>query len=331
MNKLIAAGAALALALCATAAAAQDKKKLEIIVFPGGFNWPLWTAQQEGLFAKEGLEVNLTPTPNSQFQLTETHNGKFHIAMTAIDNVIAYQEEQGPVKLDKPEFFAFMGGDNGFLSLVTVPEVKKFSDLKGKTLSVDAMTTGYAFVLRDLIARNKLKQTDVTYVPAGGVLERWRALDEKKHAGTMLISPFDVLAKAKGNNILARAADVYGHYQGLVGAARRSWAKQNEKELVGYIRAYRGAVAWLYDRKNKDKAIALLRAKLPNMDEKTAEATYGVLLGDKGGFFRNAGIDWAGVNTVLALRAKYAEPKKKLGEGSKYVDLAYYNKATPKK
>jgi hypothetical protein len=39
----------------------------------------------------------------------------------------------------------FMGGDNGFLSLVTQPDIKSYGDLKGKTLSVDALTTGYAF------------------------------------------------------------------------------------------------------------------------------------------------------------------------------------------
>jgi ABC-type nitrate/sulfonate/bicarbonate transport system substrate-binding protein len=53
-----------------------------------------------------------------------------------------------------------MGGDNGFLSLVTVPEVKTYADLMGRTLSVDALTTGYAFVLLDLLERGGLKRGD---------------------------------------------------------------------------------------------------------------------------------------------------------------------------
>ena len=52
-----------------------------------------------------------------------------------------------------------MGGDGGFLSVVAQPSVKSFADLKGKTLSVDAMTTGAAFVLRELVARNGLSET----------------------------------------------------------------------------------------------------------------------------------------------------------------------------
>jgi hypothetical protein len=66
-----------------------------VIVFPGGFNWPIWVAQDNGYFARGGIEVELTNTPNSVFQLINLIDGKFDIAMTAIDNVVAYMEGQG--------------------------------------------------------------------------------------------------------------------------------------------------------------------------------------------------------------------------------------------
>ena len=135
--------------------------------------------------------------------------------MTAIDNVVAYSEGQGAAKVDvEPDIFAFMGGDNGFLRLVAVPEVKSFADLKGKQISVDALTTGYAFVLRKLLENGGLKPDDIEFVSAGGGLERFNALMEKKHAATLLISPFDVSAEAKGFNRLANADEALGHYQG---------------------------------------------------------------------------------------------------------------------
>src|SRR5256885_11077471 len=118
---------------------------VNLIVFPGGFNWPVWVAQEKGFFAKNGLEVKVTPTPSSVFQLTNLIEGKFDIAMTAIDNLIAYREGQGEAKVDGPDLIAFMGGDNGFLRLVAVPEVRTLADLRRKTVSVDARTTGYAF------------------------------------------------------------------------------------------------------------------------------------------------------------------------------------------
>ncbi|MCQ1574905.1 hypothetical protein NFO65_29790 [Neorhizobium galegae] len=92
----------------------------------------------------------MTPTPNSEFLMTGLSDGRFNIAMAGMDNVIAYVEGQGeaPTK-EQPDIFAFMGAGNaGFLRLVTVPEVKRYADLKGRQLSVDAATTGYALVLR---------------------------------------------------------------------------------------------------------------------------------------------------------------------------------------
>src|SRR5580704_5307890 len=180
-------------------ALAQNLEPVSVIVFPGGFNWPIWVAQEKGYFAKGGIEVRLTPTPSSVFQLTGLIEGRFDIAATAIDNVIAYMESQGEAPVSfKPDLFVFMGGDTGLLSLAVQPEIKTYADLKGKTLSVDAMTTGYAFVLFDLLKRNGLNPGDYNVARAGGVLERWEGLRNRQHDGTMLLTPFDILAKANG-------------------------------------------------------------------------------------------------------------------------------------
>jgi ABC-type nitrate/sulfonate/bicarbonate transport system substrate-binding protein len=97
---------------------AETLLPISVIVFPGGFNWPLWVAQDEGYFARDGVEVELTNTPNSAFQLTNLIAGKFDIAMTAIDNVVAYMEGQGEAPVaTTPDLFVFMGADNGLSSL----------------------------------------------------------------------------------------------------------------------------------------------------------------------------------------------------------------------
>ena len=308
-------------------AQAQGLQPVSVIVFPGGFNWPIWIAQDKGYFANNGIEVKLTPTPNSVFQLTNLIDGNFDIGMTAIDNVIAYMEGQGEAPVaTQPDLFAFMGGDNGFLSLVVAPEVKSFADLKGKTLSVDALTTGYAFVLLDLLEWGGLKPGDYQIAKAGGVLGRWEALREKKHAGTMLITPFDIIAKGAGFNVLQRAADVYGHYQGLVGATRRSWAEANQPKLAGYIRGYTVALDWLAAPANKDEAIAILRKNLPQMSEQLAAQAYTELAPPKG-FTPKAKIDLDGVKRVLELRSRYGEPKKSLTDPARYYDGTYYEAA----
>jgi ABC-type nitrate/sulfonate/bicarbonate transport system substrate-binding protein len=316
-----------ALAGAATQAAAQDLEPVSVIVFPGGFNWPIWVAQNKGYFAEGGIEVRLTPTPNSAFQPVNLIEGKFDIGVTAIDNVIAYMEGQGEASVaNQPDLFVFMGGDNGLLSLAVLPEIKTYQDLKGKTLSVDAMTTGYAFVLFDLLKRNGLKMGDYNVVKAGGVLERWEGLRERKHDGTMLIAPFDILAKANGLNILQYALDVYGQYQGISGATRRSWAAENPKKLNAYIGGYRGGLKWLFDPENKEEAIAILRQNLPQLSEGLARQSYDVLVNPMG-FASDGALSIEGVRRVLALRSEYGEPKKTLTDPMLYYDPRYYEAA----
>jgi len=315
------------LAGCASQPPAPPRT-VNVIVFPGGFNWPIWVAQEKGLFAKNGLDVKLTPTPSSVFQLTNLIAGKFDIAMTAIDNLIAYREGQGEEPVLGPDLFAFMGSDNGFLRLVSVPEVTTVPELRGKTVSVDARTTGYAFVLFEMLEKGGLVlDKDYTVVRAGGVLQRFQALMKKEHAATLLLSPFEVPAQAAGFHKLGDATAVLGAYQGLVGGARKSWADAHRTEVVGYIRAFSEAVDWLYDPANKAEAIAILRKNLPTVDEKAAEASYRILLSPTDGFQKKARIDLEGVRTVLGLRSKYALPKKTLTDPARYYDDSFYREA----
>eukprot|EP01036_Dinobryon_divergens_P000365 gene365-451_t len=218
---------------------------LRVNIFPGGFNWPIWVAQEKGFFAKHGVEVKTINTPNSQSQLTGLIKGEFEIGMTAIDNLLAYREGQGAVPIDGSGLIAVMGSDNGFLRMGGRKGVTSYAQLKGQELSVDALTTGYAFVLLEVMERNgMLLDRDYTVVRAGGVLQRFNDLVAGKHAATMLIAPFDVLAKSQGANVLGDASAAMGEYQGLVAGVRETWARNNRAAMVGYIRAWRDALDW---------------------------------------------------------------------------------------
>jgi ABC-type nitrate/sulfonate/bicarbonate transport system substrate-binding protein len=304
---------------------------LRVIAFDGGWNLPVWAAQRQGFFEANGVSVQLTYTPTSVYLITSLLEGKFDIAIALMDNYVAYQEGQGEAKIpDNPDLFAFFGGDGGFASVVSAPGIKTFADLKGKAVSVDAMTTGFAFLTREILARNGIGETDVSYVRAGGTANRYRELLAGKQEATMLRTPFELTAKARGCNVLAYAESL-GAYQGTAGAARRSWAASHEKELIGFMRAYRAGVDWIYDRANREIVEALLVANQRDMTPALAKQAYDLLLADKGGITRDIALDMNGIRTVLELRSKYGQPRKTLTDPMKYVDLAYYEKAFGKK
>jgi ABC-type nitrate/sulfonate/bicarbonate transport system substrate-binding protein len=322
---------ALLIAAAAFAAAlvnAQAPAEVTVNVFPGGFNWPSFVAREKGFFERNGIQVTLRETPNSVAQMTGLAEGKFDVAITAVDNIVAYVEGQGEAPIGaQPDFFAFMGSDSGFLSLVAAPEITRIADLKGKTLSVDARTTGYAFVLFDMLRRNGLPEQSYRIETVGGMTQRWEALRERKQDGTLLSTPFNILAREQKFNQLAQAVKVIGPYQGNVAAARRSWARANRSKVIAFIRGYAQAIDWLYDKGNHDEAIRILLKNLPQMSPELAQRSYDELLDSHDGFFRKGRVSVEGLRTVLALRTRYAEPKKRLADPMKYYDPSYYDAA----
>jgi ABC-type nitrate/sulfonate/bicarbonate transport system substrate-binding protein len=297
-------------------------------VFPGGFNWPIYVGQDMGFFEKHGIAVEIQDTPDSATQMTDFALGKFDIAMTAVDNIVAYVEGQGQAPIGaQPDFFAFMGVDMGFLSLVASPEITNIQDLRGKTVSVDALTTGYAFVLYEILRRNglELNKGDYQLVSAGGMTQRWSSLREERNQATLLSTPYNLIARNIGFSELVRATDVIGPYQGNVAATRRSWAATNSGKVVSYMRAFQDSVTWLYEPANRSEALNILCRHLPQMPSEIAAACYPELLHPAHGFFKTLEIDPEGLKCVLQLRERYASPTKRLGISARYYDPSYSN------
>jgi ABC-type nitrate/sulfonate/bicarbonate transport system substrate-binding protein len=320
--------ATLLLALLPALAAAQSLRPLEVNVFAGGANWPLFVAQEKGLFAANGLAVKITPTPNSVELIRGLMEGKFDIAMTTFDNVVAYQEGQGEVVLaSSPDLFAFMGGINSALRFIVNPDIKSYADLRGKTLGVDAVTTGYALGMYKLLSMNGLAAGDYQLARTGGTSFRVQALMQGKIDGTVVNSPLEILPEAKGYRRLGDFLGSFGAYQAISGVTRRSWAAKNEDQLLNYIRSFVAAVDWLYDPGNRAEAIAIYQKYVPNTPREIADKAWEVMLSGKEGFQRRAKLDPQGAQTVVQIRSEFGTPKKVLEDPAKYFDESYYGKA----
>jgi ABC-type nitrate/sulfonate/bicarbonate transport system substrate-binding protein len=329
MNRLARLARSLAAIMLVAATIATAATKVDVVMFPGGANWPLWVAQEKGFFAANGLDVSLTFTPSSVFLIENLHSGKFQIAHAAIDNLVAYQEGQGEAELaGPPDFVAFLGGQVGGIRLMVQPDVKSFADLKGKAIGVDAPTTGFAFVLRKMLQRGGLAESDYTFERLGNTAARTQALMDGRTIGTIVTSPLDLAPESKGFRRLADGESTVGPYQAIAGITRRSWARDNEAAVVGYVRAYVAAMDWLADSANREEAIAIYRRNLPALNEAAARKHWDALLaGGREGLERKGRVDMAGLETVLKLRSEFGRPQKSLTDPSKYVDESYYRKA----
>ncbi len=326
--KSIAAGVLLALA--GVSAAYAQQQNIEVILFGGTSSLPVYVAKDKGFFEREGVNVNITPTPNSGFQMSNLISGKFNIAGTAIDNLIAYMEGQGTAKIDRePDLITIMGLSSTELTIVAQPEYKSIAELKGKEIALDSPTTGFAFVLRNVLEKHGIGVNDTKWVPFGGTRERLAALRDKKAAAAMISEPFTTQARTEGFSMLGEIVSVLGPYQANVQIANRPWAKANEDTVVRYIRAMLTAIDWIYDPANKAEAIKILAAHAKIPEAAAAPSVDGVTSGQSA-IDRKGAINPEGVRNVIALREKYGQPQKKLGGLDKYYDATWYNKALAK-
>jgi ABC-type nitrate/sulfonate/bicarbonate transport system substrate-binding protein len=303
-------------------------KPVNVIVFPGAFNWPIWVAQEQGLFSARGLAVEVATTTGSVFQWTRLAMGYSNLAITLMDNVVAYHEGQGEVPVLVPDAVAVMAADSRVLpALVTLPEIDSYEALRGRTLSVDAAATGIALLLVAMLERAGLARGDYELVRVGGVTERFDSLKRREHAGAMFHAPFAGQLRAQGFNVLDTAASVVGAYQNSVLAVRRGWAERNSPQVVAFIRGYCDAVDWLYDPANRAEAFAIFERNSVQRGPEAAVIAYADLFDAKTGFARRGAFDADGVAQVLALRARYGVPHKRLGEFGGYCDLGYLEQA----
>jgi ABC-type nitrate/sulfonate/bicarbonate transport system substrate-binding protein len=317
----------LALSL-AIAAPAQAQKQVTLNSFKGSNVWPVWAAQKQGFFDQQGLVIKNVYTANSVAQMVGLIKGEFDMVTTALDNVIAYAEGEGSPEAPKDaDLVAILGGNNGALSLIARPDIKAVRDLKGRDLAVDAIATGFSFVLRDILARNGIGANDYKLVPFGNTGARLAALREGKAAAGLLTPPFSQTAIAQGYSNLADAADVLGGYQGSISATRRDWAKANADVVVGYIRGYRAGLEWLLAPANRQAAIDVLRAEIPEITEAAAGANYALMVTNPRGFDIGGKIDLAGSRQVLDLRRRWGPAGKSGTDIGRFLDESYFERA----
>ena len=301
---------------------------INLMVFAGAFNWPVWVAQDRGLFARNGLTINVTETPGSVVQWTSLSEGTSDLVITLMDNVIAYREGQGEAPVTVPDAIAVMASDALLMpALVTQPDIKSYEDLRGKALSVDAAITGLALILYALLEKGGLKSGDYQLVRTGGVLARFEGLKRQEFAGALFNTPFSNQLQELGYRSLDTAASVMQRYQGHVVATRAGWAQKNSRALQGFLRALSDAIDWLYDPANRADAFAIFRDHMPADDDKAAGIAYSVLFDPQTGFARKGAIDIDGITKVLELRSKFGQPPKPLGEPGRYFDLSYLEAA----
>jgi len=318
------------LSLCAlalTIATGAQAGEIRLLSFGGATNLPIWMAQEKGFMEKEGVKLTFATTNGSVEQIRDFYAGKYDVISTAFDNIVAYAEGQSDIPLPGPfDMFAFMGGHGGMNTLMVRPEIKSYADIKGKTVAVDALKSGYGIVLYQILKDKGGLEFDRDYkaISVGNTDKRIEAMRGDKAVAAIIGSPQDMAVEREGYRMLADAAQELGAYQGTAFVTRRPYAAAKEADLIAFARAMSKAQDHVFA--NKADAIEVLKKYAKGLTDAEAEKLYKRLVGP-GGLNPHGAINPKAIETVLKIRETYGEPLKKMGPMSRYVDTAIYDKA----
>jgi ABC-type nitrate/sulfonate/bicarbonate transport system substrate-binding protein len=295
----------------------KELKKISLSVFR--IDAATAVARARGLFAGEGLGVDITLTPNSTAQMRGLSKGEFQLASTAFDNVLAWSGREGAEIIAVAQI-----SDRTVLPVFVRPEIKTWSDLKGKKLAADAVDTAFALVLRRVLLANGLDLTrgDYELVAVGATGQRLESMTKGETFAGILTSPFDTKAEAAGMRRIGDSKEALPDYPNTIWAANREWAQKNREVLVAYLRAWRAGGRWVQDSANRQEALNLVASEV-KLNPKAAAASIEELS-------TTGKLNLPGLETVLKLRTDFGF---KLNKGEKlvtYYDTDYFSAAAGK-
>jgi ABC-type nitrate/sulfonate/bicarbonate transport system substrate-binding protein len=212
-----------------------------------------------GYFAAEGLDVDVTVTPNSTEQMRGVSQGKYEIVSTAFDNVLAWSGREGAEIIAVAQI-----SDKTVLPVFVRPEIKTWSDLKGKKLAADAVDTAFALVLRRVLLAHGLDMTkgDYELIALGATGARFESMLKGETFAGVLTSPFDIKALDAGMRRIGDSKEVLPDYPNTIFAVNRDWAQKNRETLIGYLRGWLKGMSWVKDPANREAAIKLVGEQL---------------------------------------------------------------------
>jgi NitT/TauT family transport system substrate-binding protein len=246
---------------------AQELKPIRISLSLGSAQLPLWAARDAGLFAKHGLNVELLGLQSASRQVQ---------LVLAGDTLAASLSGTTPIRarIEGADTIIMMGLLNSFtLSVMTVPEIKRPSDLKGKLIGVGSLGGSPTLLTQRLLKKWGI-DGDVKFLGTGGYIESVAALENRRVHAAVLDPPRAYIGRKKfGFYELANLGQEF-KYATTVIVARES---QLRKQRDTFSQFAEGVIEGIHRVKtDREFAIKVLGKMLRSSDREILEETYRV-------------------------------------------------------
>jgi len=237
-------------------AGAADTVKMGNIGSANANLWPTLIAMKKGLYAAEGIGVDIVHVQSSATLVQQLAAGSLDLTMTTgMVDIIRAVDKGAPVVLIRIET------RSPPYVLVAKPAIKDMKGLKGKTISVGGPKDITRIFLERMLQPSGVKPDEYDLVFAGATQARAAALLGGAVDATIIVPPFNFQAEAAGFNRLGLTVDYAADLPFGATVANRKWATDNGNVLAKLLSAQQKAISWFYDERNKAEAVAILGAQ----------------------------------------------------------------------
>jgi ABC-type nitrate/sulfonate/bicarbonate transport system substrate-binding protein len=265
-----------------TASNGGSGEKLTTLRVGGGaasFNWlPIFAAQEQGFFARRGLEVEVKRLGTVDKATAAVKSGEVDMAITPPEGAIRDCAAGGNLRI-------IAGNVNRLpLSLIANPRFRRVEELKGAKLGTSSLTEGTALYTMEMLRQHGLSYPgDYEFAVVGVHPARWRALQEGTIDAAVQLLPLNFVAVDAGYSNLGEVTDYIPEIVFTALIADRVWAEAHRTEIVAFLRGVIEGTRWVYDPANDERLLALtmeitqaqgpyVRQSLDYMREKTVFA-----------------------------------------------------------
>jgi ABC-type nitrate/sulfonate/bicarbonate transport system substrate-binding protein len=194
---------------------------------------PVWTAERNGYFKDEGLDVRLEVFDNAEKINAVMQTGAMQIAIASVEALVADSFKGGKFRIvasvaQRPPHF-----------IIAQPEIKTLQELRGKRFGVLSMHEGTTYFVQDLEKSLGMKRGDIIIDAVGGAPTRWRLLREKKIDAGLQPFPLSYESEEAGYSNLGPISTVVPDYEFTAVFLDPAWGEANRAAVTGFLRALR--------------------------------------------------------------------------------------------
>jgi NitT/TauT family transport system substrate-binding protein len=226
----------------------------------------IWLAQEEGLFKKNGLDVELIHIPSSSRAIQTMLAGEIAFSYVDVLNTLEASLKGADVVL--------IGGVTNRLifSLMARQEIKSVAELKGKRIGITRFGSSTHTATLVALGDAGLKPGDYQVLPLMEVPNILTALIAGQIDAGIVSPPTNSRARRSGFNELVNLAREGPEYASVGLATTRSYIKANEETVARFVRSYAEAIHLF--KTNKSAAIRVLQRYTKVTDPEVLEDTY---------------------------------------------------------